>query len=339
METFSKTFRAPEIFGDFWFNTEPVSISALRGEVILLHFWDFTSLNSLRTLPYVQEWHRRYTPFGFNVVGVHTPEFPFARDPILVRQAIEKLNIRYSIVMDNDYIIWQMFKVRMLPTIILIDKDGFVRFQQTGGGSFHNIEHSIQTLITEAGYYGELPLIMEPITELDREGVIVYKPSPSIFAGYQRGALGNIEGYVPECVYHYKDPGYYFEGKIYLEGTWFLSRNYIKLAEDEGNEGSVIILYKAKDVFSVIRPEGETQFQVFIQQDGKYLTNENKGDEIKIDQEGRSYILVKDTKLYNIVKNPEYGEHILRMSTRSNGFTLYAISFLTSPIPEFILNY
>ena len=123
MDALQKQFRVPEIYGDFWFNSDPIPLGALRGYVILIDFWDYTNQHCLRTLPYLQEWHRRYADKGLVTIGVHTPEFPFARDPINVREAIEKLSIRFPVVMDNDYIIWGAFRNRKWPTKYLIDKD------------------------------------------------------------------------------------------------------------------------------------------------------------------------------------------------------------------------
>jgi hypothetical protein len=338
MDALPKQFRTPEIYGDFWFNSDPIPLGALRGHVILISFWDYTNQNSLRTLPYLQEWHRRYADRGLVIIGVHTPEFPFARDPINVREAIGKLGIRFPVVMDNDYIIWSAFRNREWPTKYLIDKDGFIRYLHTGEGSSQNFEHAIQSLLVEANYHGDFPLVMDPIRESDKAGVLSYRVTPTILTGYQRGTIGNIEGYAPESTSHYEDPGMYIEGRLYLQGNWLNDRNYLKLDECEGKEGYLVLTYQAKEVNAVIKPEREKHFQVFVQQDDRYLVTMNRGDDVRIDEEGRSFFLVDEARLYNLVKNKEYGEHTLKISTRSNGFALYSISFISSVISEMVSN-
>jgi hypothetical protein len=338
MDILQKQFRVPEIYGDFWFNSDPIPLGALRGYVILISFWDYTSLSSVRALPYLQEWHRRYAAMGLVTIGVHSPEFTFGRDPSVVRKAIHKLGIRFPVVMDNDFLIWSAFRNRTWPTHYLVDKNGFIRYIQQGEGSYQNFEHSIQSLIVETGYHGEFPVVMEPLREIDRQGMRSYRATPVILAGYQRGTLGNVAGAQPESSCHYDDPGMYLEGRIYLEGDWFLSRDYAKLQSSEGKEGASTVMYNAKEVYAVIKPEGESNFQVFVQQDEKYLTADNKGDDVKIDSEQRSHILVKEPKLFHLVKNPEFAEHKLRLITRSNGFALYSFSFVSSIIPELISN-
>jgi hypothetical protein len=338
MDILQKQFRAPEIYGDFWFNSDPIPLGALRGYVILITFWDCMSLGSIRALPYVQEWNRRYADKGLVTIGVHTPEFPFARDPSVVRKAIHKLGIRFPVVMDNEYLIWSAFHNRTWPTHYLINKLGFISYIQQGEGSYQNFERSIQSLIAETGYHGDFPVVMEPLREMDRQGVRLYQATPNILAGYQRGTLGNVEGAHPESCSHYNDPGMYLEGRIYLDGVWLLSRDYARLQTNEGKEGASIVMYNAKEVYAVIKPEGESNFQVFIQQDGKYLTAENKGVDVNIDTEQRSHILVNEPRLFHLVKNPEFGEHIIRLSARSNGFALYSFSFVSSVVTELISN-
>ena len=336
MEMLEKRFRVPEIYGDYWFNSDPIPLGALRGYVILLDFWDYCSQSSLRPLPYLQEWYRRYTELGLVLIGVHTPEFPFARDPMNVRHAIEKYGVRYPVVMDNDYIIWSAFRNNVWPTKYLIDKNGYLRFVHAGEGSYQNFEHALQSLIVETGLRGDFPLVMNPVREADRPGALSYRMTPEILTGWQRGTIGNREGYAPGSTIHYEDPLFYVTDRLYLHGNWLNERNYLRLDEEEGREGYLVLQYQAKEVNVVLKPEGESKFQLFIQQDDAYLTALNKGDDVRIDEEVRSYLLVNEAMLYSVVKNQESGEHKLRMSTRSNGFSMYSISFVSSVIPEMI---
>jgi hypothetical protein len=274
---------------------------------------------------------------GLVTVGVHTPEFPFGRDPINVRQAIERLGIRHCVVMDNNYIVWNAFRSTVWPTKYLVDKHGFIRYIHAGEGAYQNFEHAIQSLLSETGYHGDFPLIMDPIRETDRPGALSYRATPEILAGWQRGTLGNVEGYAPESTVQYADPQIYVGDRLYLSGIWHNDRSYLQLDEEEGREGYLTVSYQAKDVNAVIKPEGEKNFQVFVRQDNEYLTPRNKGDDVRIDEDGRSYILVTEPRLYSIVKNREFGEHVVRLSTRSRGFALYSLSFVSALMPEVIV--
>src|SRR3989344_1506501 len=69
------------IAGGQWFNSAPLTISALRGKVVLVDFWTYTCINCIRTLPYLKKWHTSYKDKGLVIVGVHTPEFEFEKNP------------------------------------------------------------------------------------------------------------------------------------------------------------------------------------------------------------------------------------------------------------------
>lgn len=333
MELLPQQFRVPEIYGNYWFNSDPIPLSALRGYVILIDFWDYTCLKCLRSFPYLKEWHRRYSDKGLITIGIHTPQFPFARDPVNVRKMIEEQNLQYPIVMDNDYFIWNAFRCSSWPTNILVDKNGFIRFINAGDTQYQNYEHAIQWLIIDSGYHGELPFVMEPLRELDRPGVVCYRETPEILTGWQRGTIGNVEGYSPESTVHYNDPNLYVNGRLYLNGDWFNERNYLKLETENSNGGYLVFVYQANAVYVLIKPEGEKDFQVFVQQDDNYLPPDAKGNDISYDEQGRSYFIVDDARLYNIVNNKEFVGHKLKLSTRSNGFAIYSIAFVTSVIP------
>ena len=57
-----------------WLNVAFLRMNTLMGRgAVLVEFWDFARVNSLRTLPYLKAWHERYAEAGLRVIGVHTP--------------------------------------------------------------------------------------------------------------------------------------------------------------------------------------------------------------------------------------------------------------------------
>src|SRR5580658_7496719 len=73
--------------GRQWLNTPPLRAQDLRGKVVLVNFWTYSCINSLRALPYVRAWAAKYKDQGLVVIGVHTPEFGFEKDVDNVRWA------------------------------------------------------------------------------------------------------------------------------------------------------------------------------------------------------------------------------------------------------------
>ena len=116
---------APEFPRDAtWLQGGPLKMAELRGQPALIDFWDYTCVNCIRTLPYVNEWHRRYGAHGLTVVGVHAPEFSFARDAEQRAARSREHGIEYPVVLDNDYAIWQAYANRYWPAKYLVDGNG-----------------------------------------------------------------------------------------------------------------------------------------------------------------------------------------------------------------------
>lgn len=331
-----QTVRARELLGDFWFNSEPVPLAAHRGQVVLLFFWDCASASSVRMLPYVQEWDRRYGPLGLVTVGIHTPRFAFGRDPSHVQGGISRLGVRFPVVMDNDALIALQYDSRTLPETVLVDKDGFLRYRNQGDAGAAAVEHALQALLYNAGVGEELPGVMDPLRDADRPGAVLYRATPELFAGYARGGVGNVEGYAPESVLAYADPGIYLDGRMYAEGRWRSERECLRLSEEGEKEGHVIVSYQGLDVHCVLEPAAGGKAEVTVRQDNDFLSG-NRGDDIRLDRDGRSYVLVDEPRLYSLVRNREYGEHVVRLSG-SQLFAVFGLAFSTAPIPELVSN-
>ena len=332
-----QTVRARELLGDFWFNSEPVPLAALRGQVVLLYFWDYSCAGCLRILPYVAEWEKKYSAFGLVTVGIHTPRFAFGRDPAHVQHALARMGIRFPVVMDNESLIAMQYECRGLPEILLVDKDGFIRYRNAGEANAGAVEHALQALLYNAGVGAELPMVMDPLRDIDRTGAICFRATPELFAGYLRGSIGNVEGYAPESVLQYADPGIYIDGRLYAEGEWRSERECLRLAGDPSHEGHVLAGYQGLDVQCVLEPEGQKKAEITVRQDNEFLTT-NRGDDVRLDKRGRSFVVVDEPRLYSIVRNKEYGEHVIRLSGGRHRFAFYGFAFSTAVIPELVSN-
>ena len=336
MESYQKQFRPPELFGDFWLNSEPVSVRDMRGNVLLLDFWDYSSNHCIRTLPYVKDWERKYRDYGLVVVGVHTPEFTFGREEHNIRRAVQDFGISYPVVGDNEASIWNSFGSRTWPTKFLIDKDGFIRYMHQGEGGYDQFERAIQFLITEAGMRGELPELTIPVRETDVQGAICYRTTGEIRTGYLRGAIGNTEGFSPESTLEYIDQGVYLPGRCYLNGKWTSERESVRFAGGQKEEGTVSARYEASEVNAVLGLDGKKRCKVMVQQDGKWLGKNNRGRDVTVGKDGSTYVMIDRFRMFNIVKNIEFGEHAVRLSTGTAGLRLFGFSFATSVIPEVV---
>jgi thiol-disulfide isomerase/thioredoxin len=101
--------QAPQISAEVWINSPPLALGGLRGKVVLVDFWQYTCISCIRTFPYLRLWNRLYGPLGLVVIGVHTPEFTFAKDPQRVAQAVKRLGLKFPVAVDSDRRIWKAF--------------------------------------------------------------------------------------------------------------------------------------------------------------------------------------------------------------------------------------
>ena len=140
---------APELAAGEWINSEPLTLTKLRGRVVLIEFWTFGCYNCRNTLPTVKAWDTRYRDKGLTVIGVHTPETDSERNVADVRREVAALGITYPVVTDNDYSTWKLYKVEAWPTLFLLDKEGQVRWTRIGEGAYEETEQVIKNLLTE----------------------------------------------------------------------------------------------------------------------------------------------------------------------------------------------
>lgn len=138
----------PEFQGiSHWFNSDPLTVSQLKGKVVLLQFWTFGCINCIRTLPYVVKWNQKYAAKGLQVVGVHTPEFGYERELNNIQQALKKHNITYSVPVDNDFKTWRAYQNEYWPHLFLADRNGILRYDHIGEGAYDTTETMIQRLL------------------------------------------------------------------------------------------------------------------------------------------------------------------------------------------------
>ncbi|UGQ46273.1 thioredoxin family protein [Massilia endophytica] len=142
--------KAPEFAGiEQWLNSAPLTMSQLRGKVVLVDFWTYSCINCVNTLSHVTSWHRKYKDQGLVIVGVHTPEYAFERSTDNVKTAIKRFGIEYPVAQDNRYATWNAYDNRYWPAFYLIDKSGQVVYTHFGEGQYAETEALIKNLLAQ----------------------------------------------------------------------------------------------------------------------------------------------------------------------------------------------
>src|SRR5262249_31061488 len=122
----------PPLRAQSWLNSEPLTPEKLRGKVVLVQFWTYTCINWRRTLPYVRAWADKYRSAGLIVIGVHSPEFEFEKDPANVRRATHDADIRFPVAVDGEHDIWTAFENEYWPALYFVDAEGRIRHHHFG---------------------------------------------------------------------------------------------------------------------------------------------------------------------------------------------------------------
>ncbi len=165
---------APEFTRELgWLNVAFLRMDRQLGRhAVLVEFWDFARVNSLRTLPYLKGWHERYASAGLRVIGVHSPGYSFGRDPEVVERLVSALEIEHPVALDPDFDLWRVYGNRGWPGRYLFDRHNRLRFLHYGEGEYRETELAIQEALDEANSE-ELPEPLAPLRPEDAPGVLL----------------------------------------------------------------------------------------------------------------------------------------------------------------------
>jgi hypothetical protein len=167
-----------------WIGAAPRSMPlATAGGPVLVHFFDFAQLNSVRTLPYVSEWARRYAPHGLTTIGVQAPRFPFGAEPAAVAAGLERLGIEFPVAIDADRLLWEAYGCQGWPSLFLWKLGGALAWFHFGEGEYRAGEEAIQAELREQDALQVLPDPMDPLRPTDSPGAKVMPPTPELFPG------------------------------------------------------------------------------------------------------------------------------------------------------------
>lgn len=149
--------RAPELAPNSgWLNTDrPLSLTALRGKVVLLDFWTYGCINCIHIIPDLKRLEKKYAN-QLVVIGVHSAKFENERETENIRRIILRYGIEHPVVNDASFAIWQSYAVRGWPTLVLIDPEGYIAGTVTGEGHYELLDRAIDELVAEFRRRGKL---------------------------------------------------------------------------------------------------------------------------------------------------------------------------------------
>jgi alkyl hydroperoxide reductase subunit AhpC len=137
-----------------WINSPPLTLSDLRGKVVLIDFWTFDCWNCYRSFPWLHTVEERFGKRGLQVIGVHTPEFAHEKVRANIERKVEQFKLTHPIMIDNDFSYWKAMRNSAWPAFFVLDKQGEIRKvvigeTHVGDARARIVEAEIEHLLTE----------------------------------------------------------------------------------------------------------------------------------------------------------------------------------------------
>jgi cytochrome c biogenesis protein CcdA len=255
---------APDLKGiTAWLNTagdKPIDLHGLRGKVVLIDFWAYSCINCQRAIPHVEGWYKAYHDDGFEVIGVHTPEYAFEKVTGNVEKGAADIGITYPIALDNSYSTWTNYRNQYWPAEYLIDASGVVRHVKFGEGDYNVTEKLIRQLIATARPGVALPPPVDAPDTTPQSGL-----TPETYFG-----VGKMVNYAGTGVYDKGQANFAFpptlpDDSFALQGPWTLD---YQGATADSDTSSIELNYHAKNAYIVVGGTGS----LTVTRDGKTTT-------------------------------------------------------------------
>ncbi len=316
---------APDLVGiAHYINTTPESLAAkMEDSVVMYDIWTYSCINCIRTLPYITAWDEKYAEYGLLIIGVHSPEFEFEKDPDNVRRAVTKHNIDYPVVMDNDKDTWKAFENRYWPRKYIADHEGYIRYDHIGEGRYGETERVIQQLLAERAAALGAPqqsLVSGTTVEIEEFEHTLFR-TPELYLGYHfaqnRNNLGSEEGFKPGQTVTYGQPASVSQDKFYMAGKWKNNYGSMGLADDSGG---ILLKYSAKEVNIVT--EGKSTIEVLI--DGSPVAAGIAGHDVDPET---GMLVTDEPRLYNIISADAGSTHEMELRITGEGFEIFTFTF------------
>jgi thiol-disulfide isomerase/thioredoxin len=306
-----------------WLNTPPLRAKDLRGKVVVVNFWTYSCINSLRALPYLRAWSAKYKDQGLVVIGVHTPEFAFEKDLANVRQAVRTLGVGFPVTLDSDGRVWRAFGNNAWPAFYVIDADGRVRHQAIGEGNYDQSERVIQKLLSErdksgvptdiAAVIGVGPEVPADLNDLG---------SGETYVGYaQANNFASPGGLKPDRRQVYLPPRGLALNTWSLTGDWTVGSEFATAGTASGR---ITYRFHARDLHMVLGPTADgrpVRFQIRI--DGA-----PPGADHGVDTDNQGMGAVQAPRMYQLVRQAgPVADRVFEIEFLDPGVRAYVFTF------------
>lgn len=308
-----------------WLNADVLSLARMRDrKVVVIAFLNPTSINSIRVLPALHAWFDRYALSQLMVVGVITPDLNVHREAVWVRNLLRRYGVEYPVLLDADRRLWKSYSNEGWPALYLVDRRGRIVFDRLGEGGYEEFESEIRSALAELIGAENLP---EPTGLKDPKNKECGSITREIALGARPGVkppltLDKDTSVRRQLIVDSRD------GEIATFGKWNIEQDGLRLETANKDQSAFVrVVYKAAQLLAVLAPSEQGPTKFFVKQDDLWLHEGNKGRDVKLDDDGRSYVVLDGTRLYDLTRDSIYTPHELFLIPDRKGATVHGFSF------------
>lgn len=261
-----------------------------------MDFWTYSCVNCIRTLPYITALDEKYRSKGLVILGIHTPEFAFEKEPENVKTALKQYNINYPVGLDNDYETWNAFNNHYWPAKYLINREGYIVYTHFGEGNYSETENAIRKLLQLDNLGTTEKKILNPVN------------SPEMHFGLDRVENLTPEQTAPKNAKYFSFPaGSLQKNRFALSGTWKFDQEKITLLKPGGK---MKLHFDAGKVYMVAQSP-ERPIKITITVDGKAIKT----------------FTISEARLYTLYDSGDYKDHTMLIKIEGEGLEAFTFTF------------
>lgn len=317
---------APELDGiTAWHNTEPLTLNALRGKVVLVDFWTYSCINCRRTFPLLRALQQRYAAAGLVIIGVHSPEFGFEKSHAAVTRAVRDLDVTWPVAEDPERATWAAYGNEYWPADYLVDRAGRLRTHHVGEGGAGVLEDAVRRLLAEGGDPGQGLVGSPPASE--RPPTPAQKVTPELYLGADRGQ-GSIAGAGPvdvdQRVRRADRPG--GRDTVSLTGEFRGAEEWVEAAVG----ATVELRFRGRDVYVTAQPAAPGTAPAALLEvrlDGKPVPPTRRGRDLVAGPDGSTVTRLGTDDLRHLLTGADVADGTLSLTVRGAPARLYTLTF------------
>jgi hypothetical protein len=316
--------KAPDFRFDQCVYADSLTLSEFSRFPVLLFFFDVGDVACYSSYAYLENWGTKYAADDLKVIGIQSSPYKAMQSWPNVADALGPLDFRFPIGLDYDGRVSDTYAVTSRPTWVLIKPGGTIAMRTSQMSGYRDLEIGIQDILRAIEPGVVLPFLFEHGKPTGKTSKYP-PPTPRVLLGYGLASIANADSSGLNEFRRYTDPGGQQRGVAYLEGPWKLEEGQI--THEEGEEAYIRVIYSGKSVWLLPNFALDQTPVVYVEQDRSRLRDDSWGKDIQIDMYGRTFVGMQYASPRQIVSNPTYGTHELKIIPAEGMVSFHYIYF------------